>query len=366
MLQATNFQVEGSRGYKQPQYFKMILHPGRFAEIHPEVSIPLVRLYADYLGYLFGHTISHLERYLGFDPWLAAGEEARIVLTHPNHWTSDQQHILREATVTAGLVSPEGIENMLHFVEEAEAAAAFALLEHPGIKNTLKTGAKFIVCDAGGSTVDMSSYVVKRQRSPGYHAMEISELVAPFSVDAGGIYVDRDFSMHLARVVVPYLLGIPQELPLLLDDAMAEFERYSKRRFAALDDTMDVKFGPRALQIPQVGVHKGTLKLPGPVAASFFQSSIKATIASFVEVVRKQDPSVIILTGGFSESLYFKRMIRESLEVNPGCRIILANHPTSKAVVVGALALTHDADRSIRIKRKPRRWQTWLSKLFAH
>ena len=106
--------------------------------IDPRVSIPLTRLYADYLKYLLDHTRLHLKQYLGFDPWLTARDDATIVLSHPNKWRAAQQLILRQAAIAAGLVTPRDVTSRLHFVEEAEAAASFALLEHPGMKDSLK------------------------------------------------------------------------------------------------------------------------------------------------------------------------------------------------------------------------------------
>ncbi|KAF8317145.1 hypothetical protein DL93DRAFT_2165803 [Clavulina sp. PMI_390] len=357
MLQATNFQLEDSPRYKRPQYFKTVLHPEQFAAVGKSLHFVFLFIRLQIM-------LQTRAQYLGFDPWITAREDATIVLSHPNKWRAAQQLILRQAAIAAGLVTPRDVTSRLHFVEEAEAAASFALLEHPGMKDTLKAGVKFVVCDAGGSTVDISSYVVKSQKSHGSRVIEMDELATPFSLDAGGIYVDLGFSLHFVEVLASYLSNNPQEHQILLDDAMNEFEGHSKRRFTTPGDTMHVRFGPRGLNIPEAGVRKGTFEIPGPTATTFFQPSLEATAAGLLGLKRSQDASVIILTGGFAESPYFKRVIRERLEVNPGCRIILANHPMSKAVVVGALALTHGMDQRIKIKRKPRGWKTWISELF--
>ncbi|KAF8317131.1 hypothetical protein DL93DRAFT_590225 [Clavulina sp. PMI_390] len=364
MLQ-TDFQIEGAVRYKLPQYFKMQLHPQKpkLDVVDPRTSLPLIRLYADYLRYLLNHTRNHLKRYLGFDPWAVVRDSATIVLSHPNKWGSDQQVILRQAAIAAGLISPRDVASRLHFVEEAEAAASFALLKHPGLKGVLNPGARFVVCDAGGSTVDVSSYVVK-SHTPSI--IEINELAPPFSLEAGGIYVDMSFSLHFTETLASYLADNPEDLQFMIDDAMKEFETQSKRRFIFPTDTMQVKFGPRSLNLPKLGVRKGTLEIPGSTANNFFQPSVENTAVGLLGVRETQDVSVIILTGGFAESPYLKRVVRERLEAETGCRIVLANHATSKAVVVGALSLVHGAEQSVKIKRKPRSWKTWLSEIFAH
>ncbi|KAF8317132.1 hypothetical protein DL93DRAFT_2154417 [Clavulina sp. PMI_390] len=364
----SDLHIGGPARYKKPQYFKMQLHPERPAVVDPRLSIPLARMYGDYLRYLLQHTRAHLRRYLGFDPWAVVRDEAIIVLSHPNKWRSDQQLILRQAAIAAGLVVPRDVTSRLHFVEEAEAAASFALLDYPNLNGILKIGAKFVVCDAGGSTVDISSYVVKsqkNQKSRANSSIEIDELAAPFSLDAGGIYVDMGFSLHFTEALAPHLAENPQELQTTIDDAMADFESFAKRRFNSPSDTMQVKCGPRRLNIPEAGVRKGVLEIPGPVAAGFFQPTVETTANGLLGVKNTQEVSIIILTGGFAESSYFKREIRERLEASLGCQIILANHATSKAVVVGALYLVHGMGQSIKIKRKPRSLKSWLWERFA-
>jgi len=60
----------------------------------------------------------------GQDVWSDLRHRAEIVFSHPNRWGAEQQKFLKEAAVQAGIVTQEGT---LHFVEEAEAAASFAL-----------------------------------------------------------------------------------------------------------------------------------------------------------------------------------------------------------------------------------------------
>ena len=71
--------------------------------------------------------------------WSNFGHQADIVLSHPNRWGKKQQKYLEEAAIQAGLVTREGAEKYLHFVEEAEAAASFALLD-------VNLDVKFEVC----------------------------------------------------------------------------------------------------------------------------------------------------------------------------------------------------------------------------
>lgn len=90
-------------------------------------SVPLPRIYADYLAYLLQHTRTYLRDALGKDPWDTLKDKAEIVLSHPNRWGESQQKFLETAAITADLISRGGARTRLHFVEEAEAAACFGM-----------------------------------------------------------------------------------------------------------------------------------------------------------------------------------------------------------------------------------------------
>ncbi|KAF8317129.1 hypothetical protein DL93DRAFT_590002 [Clavulina sp. PMI_390] len=342
-------QIDGTARHIVPQHFKMQLHSKESSvKLDENKSIPITRLYADYLRFLLNHTRSHLTGYCGFDPWVLTRNDATIVFSHPNKWNSEQQLILRQAAIAAGLVSPRDVTSRLHFVEEAEAAASFALMTEPEVKNLLRVGTKFIVCDAGGSTIDISSYVVKSPKSRKQTFFEVEELAPSFSLDAGGVYVDMEFSSYFSDILTPVLGGDPEELQTTIDDALADFEGQSKRRFAGPADIMQVKCGPLRQQISGIGIHQGVLEVPSEFATGFFQRSIETTANNLLSLKRTHQVSVIIFTGGFADNLYFQRVIKAR----------------SKAVAVGALSLASGLEQSIRIKRAQRSWTTWLMDIF--
>jgi hypothetical protein len=82
-----------------------------------------------------------------------------VILTTPNGWDVTQQGFLREVAVEAGLVTQANAEGRLEFVTEGEAAVHY-ILEYQGHR-WLEPGSRFIVVDAGGSTVDSTLYECK-------------------------------------------------------------------------------------------------------------------------------------------------------------------------------------------------------------
>ena len=86
-------------------------------------------------------------------------DQAEIVLSHPNKWHHDQQKFLKTAAISAGLISAAGAETRLHFVEEAEAAACFALLANAPLKARLQVLKSFSFCLIINSCLDAESRV---------------------------------------------------------------------------------------------------------------------------------------------------------------------------------------------------------------
>ena len=82
--------------------------------------------------------------------WANLGHRAEIVLSHPNRWGAEQQKFLEKAAIQAGLVTREGAKIYLHFVEEAEAAASFALSDetlYAKLEVRLYWGLAATICD---------------------------------------------------------------------------------------------------------------------------------------------------------------------------------------------------------------------------
>jgi hypothetical protein len=94
---------------------------------------------------LLKRTQEFLRERTGGDVWSSLKHRAEIVISHPNRWGTKQQKFLEEAAIQAGLVTREGAKKYLHFVEEAEAAASFALAL--ALTRDITLDLKFEVCE---------------------------------------------------------------------------------------------------------------------------------------------------------------------------------------------------------------------------
>ncbi|KAJ5956679.1 hypothetical protein N7501_010958 [Penicillium viridicatum] len=144
----------------------------------------------DYLVEVFCYTKKHLKDHETF----RETNPVEFSLATPAGWAMrtswSMQEIVREAAVKASLCQPsEALD--LFIINEPEAAAAFALDVMIGTKR-LQKGETFLVCDAGGGTVDITAYTVKAQ-----NPLRLREAIAPTGAEYGSTCVNRAMEKDL-------------------------------------------------------------------------------------------------------------------------------------------------------------------------
>ena len=109
---------------------------------------------SDYLTKIYEHALEGLTRRYG-ESFLEITPVA-FILTVPAVWSEAAKSATLQAAKTAGM-------HNVRLISEPEAAAVYTLKTSP--PNSLKVGDTYVVCDAGGGTVDLISYTVT-QTSP--------------------------------------------------------------------------------------------------------------------------------------------------------------------------------------------------------
>ena len=141
-----------------------------------------VHVLGDFMRYLFTCARNYIiESHASGDPmWKSMEDGIEFILTHPNGWEGLQQQQIRRAAEIAGLV-PGGNEHAsrIHLLTEGEASLHFCVtnmlasdslsqllimstddLEEEAEEESEHRGVVTII-DAGGGTIDLSSYSVK-------------------------------------------------------------------------------------------------------------------------------------------------------------------------------------------------------------
>lgn len=110
------------------------------------VSRTVVDAVADYLTEIYAHTMDTLTRRYGES--FMASTKVEFVLTCPAVWSDAAKNTTLQAAERAGM----GNKSDIQMISEPEAAAVYTLKAIQ--PNHLSVGDNFVVCDAGGGTVE--------------------------------------------------------------------------------------------------------------------------------------------------------------------------------------------------------------------
>lgn len=143
----------------------------------------------DYLTVLLANASKQISKTYHAQPFQTV--QKRIVATLPAIWPIYAQVRMREAVLKAavksGIFRQEGDEKFLTIISEHEAAALATVHDLMG-QNSLKVGDCFVVCDAGGGTVDLITYHVLST-----HPMTVEEGIQGEGDFCGALLLDEGF-----------------------------------------------------------------------------------------------------------------------------------------------------------------------------
>ncbi|KAH6664839.1 hypothetical protein B0J14DRAFT_606807 [Halenospora varia] len=277
-----------------------------------------VEVISDYLRLLWKHILERLRKRL--TPPVLDNMRLKVVLTVPAIWDHSSQENMLTAAKKAGVNAfrPCG-ETEVSLIAEP-AAAALATYVDSGLKlnPVVKAGDSFLVCDAGGGTVDLIGYTINS-----FEPFELSECVGASGDLCGAIYLDRAFKAHVTTTSKSHMSKLSPESEKRFMEK--EWEYNVKRNF-------DGSVGPWNVQLPQRSETSRSASLK-----AVFKTKKESNILSlhgehltviFSDVVNKivdllrdqvegikaktgKPPKVIILVGGFGENRYLHQQVEK-------------------------------------------------------
>ncbi|KAI0738324.1 hypothetical protein C8Q80DRAFT_1262843 [Daedaleopsis nitida] len=336
------------------EWFKLHLRPERLdsQEIRQRSLPPLPpgktveEVFADFLAYLYSCT----RRFIcethgnGESLWNSVEDRIEFVLSHPNGWEGAQQGKMREAAVMAGLVpnNTTGHRRVHKFVTEGEASLNFCI--QSGLTtDTLQDRKSVMIVDAGGGTVDISSYSFV-SISP----VSVEEVAAADCILQGSTRVNVRAEAYLKEKLQTSEYGNDDDLKSMLD----YFDAATKPVFKNENESSYIKFGSMKCNDPAVNIRRGQLTLADSDMLSFFKPSLDA----IVEVVKKQRAaashpvSTVFLVGGFAANPWLYASLKDELNAL-GLTLYRPDSHTNKAVANGAVSFYLEHFVSARIMK---------------
>ncbi|KAI9367138.1 actin-like ATPase domain-containing protein [Aspergillus egyptiacus] len=289
----------------------------------------VVQVAADYMRQLVRQVGEVILRRLG-----VALEKCSLqfVLTVPAVWSDKAKDATLRAAVQAGIC-----ERSLSLVAEPEAAALYVMR---GVREDfLAVNDVFIVCDAGGGTVDLISYMVKSTEP-----LSLVEVTKGTSRMCGSTLLDQRFEEILReRMGFENYKALSKKSK---EDALKYWQDRVKPNFAGKFDDEEGDFADVDYHIPvrgakddpEVKIEKEVFRLNTDEIEAIFDPIVQ----EIEELVTEQRRGIaraglvaeaILLVGGFGASDYLFRRLQEA---NPMTTILQPPNSWS-AIVSGAV-----------------------------
>ncbi|KAK4046962.1 hypothetical protein OIO90_006380 [Microbotryomycetes sp. JL221] len=305
-------------GFFKAEWFKLYLDPivlreGRAAAAARLPDLPAGKepfdVVVDYLTCLWTYAKARITEEIGS---VADLESADVQLTVPAQWDNVGCSIMREAAIKAGMVQSSRAgdtewRDRLRIITEPEAAAIHA--STLSTLHRLRASQSFIICDAGGGTVDTAAYRLIGQLSQ----LEIAEMCSRSGSNCGSLFLDLRFEALIKKILKNHKTHLDQSSLLAFRHAFAETDKLAYQGIS--DDETLFRFNCFNIEDghdPSCGLEYGELLIPGAIlrrdvfdpVVVVVLDQVLALIESQLDKVPKKQVNALILVGGFAASQY--------------------------------------------------------------
>ncbi|KAG2233575.1 hypothetical protein INT48_009362 [Thamnidium elegans] len=282
--------------------FKLYLDEHLKNEVLPN-GLNIIDVIADYLRMFHAHVCAELLK--GF-----AGNydqsKFRYCLTVPAMWSDRAKAAMREAAIRAGLVSRSDPPERLTLISEPEAAALYC--EKKSEQFNLSHGQRFMICDAGGGTVDLIVFEID-ENGPS-KKRTLKEVTNGHGATCGSGFLDSRMRAYITRKFAH--IGPVNESAM--EHIMETFINIIKPEFDGCEDhflDLPASMGFGDLTDESIGLENGSLLIPARELCDEVFEPIVSQVLCLIQEQLIQSPvlEAIFLVGGFGQSNYlFKRV----------------------------------------------------------
>ncbi|KAJ4412725.1 hypothetical protein N0V91_000487 [Didymella pomorum] len=353
-------------GMKNLDFDQLLLSRGN-EELPPYSHKSPEAIVTDYLTKVFAWLDQKLQ---SFGAVLREQVATDIVVTIPTDWSYMAMNSTFRAMTKAGFNRENfpRLEDVM-FITEPEAAALYTARHYRDElgERFLQENQYFILCDAGGGTVDVVSYRIKAV----HPVLELDQVGPPTGWKCGSIFINQEFKAWLRR-----FLGDEEyrKLDPNLDierNATHASESPAMRALMKNFDAFKKGFEPNSrdlkvtlpeplqnLTIPG-RVNKGLFVLSKDDMEGFFDACINK-IVKLIQIhikrieERHSRPKNLFLVGGFGESVYLQHHLEDTLREEDWKMKFRRPSESWTAVVQGAVVCGVEKDTIMNLRRTNR------------
>ncbi|ORY64115.1 uncharacterized protein BCR38DRAFT_343069 [Pseudomassariella vexata] len=258
---------------------------------------------SDYLTQIYKHIMDTLTRRYGES--FMASTKVDFVLTCPAVWSDAAKNTTLQAAERAGM----GAKSDIQMISEPEAAAVYTLKAIQ--PNNLNIGDNFIVCDAGGGTVDLIAYKIISLKP-----LRVEESAVGTGGLCGSAFLNYRFEEHVrSRLGQSRFDEMKIKKPRAWQMGLRYFEEFVKRNFNE-DEHQEVNVPfPGLPDDEEAQIESGFLVLTASQIKDIFKPVAKEVcdlVQGQVNTIRGRGGIVsgIVLVGGFGQSDYLYRQLK--------------------------------------------------------
>ncbi|KAG0100655.1 hypothetical protein BGZ93_008592 [Podila epicladia] len=328
---------------------KYKLHLDEASGPHPPLpnGLTIVDAIADYLRLFHSHVVQTVLKGFG-----AAFEQQHIqyCLSVPAMWTDSAKALMRQAALQAGMISPLDPPHRLLLISEPEAAALYC--EKKCDQFSIGHGQRFMICDAGGGTVDLIVFEV----AVGPQGRTLREVTRGSGHSCGSIFLDERMEALLRGRFSKW-----QEKGLTAANwvqLMDNFIHNVKPLFDGVEDqyiTMPAIPGRADLTDYDIGLEDGVLTVS---AEEMRREVFDPVVNDVLRLIQHQlqqtnyQCHAIFLVGGFGSSGYLQKRVQDEF----GARVpMIGVPPRAELAVVRGAAYAGLMPKTVT-QRVARRW----------
>ncbi|KAF9511529.1 hypothetical protein BS47DRAFT_1346698 [Hydnum rufescens UP504] len=317
-------------GTTRCEWFKLFLDPTALRD-GGAVDLPLpklppgkqaIDLITDFLGCLWDYAKGQITREIGA---VADLNVADVWLTVPAAWNSRGCQIMRDAALSAGLAGSayangHDWRDRLHIITEPEAAAVHCA--HLTNLHQLRPTQNFMICDAGGGTVDLAVYKIIGSLT----SLEIAEVCARSGSNCGSLFLDLRFRELVRTLVADHPAHLKANSLAYFMHSFSETDKLAY--MGESDDSNMFHFTCFNFEHddPSAGLINGELEIPGSLLRrEVFDPVVEQVLKLIEEQIRRAEQCIdaLLLVGGFSGSEYLFQRVNETF----GSRIKVIARP---------------------------------------
>ncbi|KAI9313176.1 hypothetical protein BX666DRAFT_1980371 [Dichotomocladium elegans] len=257
---------------------------------------------SQYLEGFHGHVCSELQRNFAsnYDQ-----SKFRYCLTVPAMWSDQAKAVMREAAIRSGLINRWDHPDRLMLISEPEAAALYC--EKKCDQFNLGHGQRFMICDAGGGTVDLIVFEIDDSGV----RRQLKEVTKGQGDSCGSTFLDARMREYLKDRF--YGLGHLSETAM--ESMMDSFIEGIKPQFDGDEDQfllLPATLGLANVDDPANGIEDGHLHITAEDLSSHVFEPVIQKVLGLIDAQIRQSTvmlDAIFLVGGFGQSEYLRRRV---------------------------------------------------------